>query len=79
MDYIGKLAVSIEEIYKAAKQAKNPSNIGALAGVLGGDGTVTIKGKKYYAIFVSTVRNVAGVKVWCQLVDNYRAVVIGGA
>lgn len=79
MDYIGRLSDSVEEIYKAAEQAKHPSNIGALVGVLGGDGTVTIKGKNYYAVFVSTVRNVAGVRVWCQIADNYRAVVIGGA
>lgn len=79
MDYIDRLSSSIEEIYKAAEQANHPSNVGALPGVLEGDGTVTIKGKNYYAVFVSAVREVAGVRVWCQLVDNYRAVVIGGA
>lgn len=79
MDYIGKLSDSVEEIYKAAEQAKHPSNVGALVGVLGGDGTVTIKRKNYYAVFVSTVRNVAGVRGWCQIADNYRDVVIGGA
>lgn len=79
MDYIDRLSSSIEEIYKAAEQANHPSNVGALPGVLKGDGTVTIKGKNYYAVFVSAVREVAGVRVWCQLVDNYRAVVIGGA
>ena len=79
MDYIDRLSSRIEEIYKAAEQAKHPSNVGALPGVLKGDGTVTIKGKNYYAVFVSAVREVAGVRVWCQLVDNYRAVVIGGA
>lgn len=30
MDYIGKLSDSVEEIYKAAEQAKHPSNVGAL-------------------------------------------------
>ena len=79
MDYIGKLSDSVEEIYKAAEQAKHPSNVGALPGVLKGDGTVTIKRKNYYSVFVSAVRDVAGARVCCQLVDKYRAVVIGGA
>ena len=32
MDYIGRLSDSVEEIYKAAEQAKHPSNVGALVG-----------------------------------------------
>ena len=79
MDNIAKLSSLVEKIYKAAEQAKNPSTVGAVIGTLQGGSTVLIDGRSYHAVFASAVIQQSGTRVWCQLADTYRAVVIGGA
>lgn len=77
MDNIGKLSEAVKLIYKKAEEAQNPSDVGAKLGIMNSATSVTISGQSYYAISVCRSHLMGGVRVWCQLADNYRAVVIG--
>lgn len=78
MDSIGRLAVAVEDAYRAAEVARHPSDVGAVEGVMQNESMVCIKGRSYHAVLVSDIRPVQGIRVWCQIADNYRAVVVGG-